>query len=573
MKPTKKSSSPSKKYPPGSFIGKIRKRKIIETLSAFIGGGFLLYEIVHWILVDHYHLPEELKDITIVTILCVLFCTLTWQWFGGTRKRKKIKIEFVLIPIFLLTAIFLDIRFVLHMGRHKEEISHQIKWKNSIAVLPFVNISPEEGQDYFCDGITDELINRLSKIKELKVPARTSAFAFKGKEIDIREVGERLNVDKVLEGSVRKAGNRIRITTQLINIADGYRIWSEQYEREMEDIFKLQDEISLMIASKLKLQLLDEEKMGLTKRRTDNVEAYNLYNKGRYFLNKRTEDDLKNAIEYFEQAIESDGDYALAYTGLADTYITQGDWNFVIGKEAYSRARAAATKAIELDDLLPEAHNSLAVVKWALELDWMGAEKEFKRAIELNPNYVSAYQEYAEYLSLLGRFDDALREINKAMELDQLSPLINGTKALVLFLAREYDKSIEQCRKTLEIDTEFPPAFVYLGYCYIQKKMYKEALAMFQKAELLPQIALTLARMGKIEEARELIDVTFEQKFPTLTGIFHFIIGEKDKGFEWLEIAYENRGRAIMGIKVHPSFDDIRSDPRFSALIKKMNLE
>ncbi|NIM90237.1 MAG: hypothetical protein GTO17_04735, partial [Candidatus Aminicenantes bacterium] len=200
MRPTKKPSSSSKKYPPGSFMYKVKKRKIIETLSAFIGGGFLFYEIVHWILVDHYRLPEELKDITIITILCAMLCTLTWQWFGSTRKQRKIKLEFVLIPAFILIVAFLDIRFVLQMGKHRQDITYTAKWKNSIAVLPFVNISPEEGQDYFCDGITEELINRLSKIKELKVPARTSAFAFKGEKIDIREVGQKLNADKVLEG-------------------------------------------------------------------------------------------------------------------------------------------------------------------------------------------------------------------------------------------------------------------------------------------------------------------------------------------------------------------------------------
>ncbi|MFC2169931.1 hypothetical protein ACFLRM_05140 [Acidobacteriota bacterium] len=360
MKSAKRSSTPSKKYPPGSIMGKLRKRRVIETLAAFAGGGWLTWEAVHWILVEHYHFPEQLLDITLVTLIGALLCTLAWRWFGGIKTKRTVKPELILIPIVILVVAFLDIRFIKQI---EPETVIETRWKNSIAILPFVNISPEEGQDYFCDGITEELINRMSKIKELKVPARTSVFAFKGKEIDIREVGQKLNVDKVLEGSVRKAGNRIRITAQLINISDGYHVWSERYDRELEDIFSIQDEISLEIIEQLKIELLGDTREGVVKRYTENIEAYNLYLQGRFLWNKRTEEDIYKAIDFFNLALKEDPNYALAYTGIADSYTTLVSNDFISSKEGLPKAKDAASKALEIDNMLSEAHNSLAEVK------------------------------------------------------------------------------------------------------------------------------------------------------------------------------------------------------------------
>ncbi len=263
-----------------SFFLDLRKKRIIEILAAFIAGGWLIHEFVDRILVAHCHFQIKQSTSRFITLLCALICTLLWRWFSGREKPRKFKLELVLIPLVVLITVLLDINLLLHLKGPEPETIPASKWKNSIAVLPFVDMSPQKDQEYFCDGMTEELINRLSNIKELKVPARTSAFFFKGKAQDIQEVGQKLKVNTVLEGSVRRAGNELRITAQLINIADGYHLWSETYDRELKDIFSIQDEISLQIINKLKIELLGEVKDRVVKRYTDNTEAYDSYMRG-----------------------------------------------------------------------------------------------------------------------------------------------------------------------------------------------------------------------------------------------------------------------------------------------------
>jgi len=271
--------------------------------------------------------------------------------------------------------------------------------KPSIAVLPFRDMSPQKDQDYFCEGMAEELINALTKIEGLHVAARTSAFQFKGKDLNVRRIGEELGVKTVLEGSVRKAGNRLRITAQLINISDGYHIWSDKYDRDIEDIFAIQDEISLAIVDNLKLKLLKKEKAQLMKRYTEDQEAYSLYLKGRYFWNRRYEGGLLKGIEYFQKAIEKDPSFAPAYAGIADCYCLMGMYNWNPPKEAYPKAKAATLRALEIDDTLPEAHASLGWIKMFYDWDWAAAERAFQRAIELNPNYATAHNWYAMFLT------------------------------------------------------------------------------------------------------------------------------------------------------------------------------
>jgi len=310
----------------------------------------------------------------------------------------------------------------------------------SIAVLPFTNLSVDKEQEYFCDGMAEEIISALTHVEGLHIVARTSAFAFKGEKLDVREIGKRLNVGTVLEGSVRKAGNRLRISAQLINVADGYHLWSEKYDRDMEDIFAIQDEISLAIVDKLKVKLLGEEKAALVKRYTDNLEAYSLYLKGRYHWSKRTPEGIKKAIQHFKQVIEKDPNYALAHAGLADCYSMLEQARVLPAKEAFPKAKAAVTKALEIDETLAEAHTSLAFVRWYYDWDWAGAEKEFLRAIELNPNYPTGHQWYAVYLAEMGRPAEAISEIKKAQELDPLLVIINIASAWILICARQYDQ-------------------------------------------------------------------------------------------------------------------------------------
>lgn len=358
MTPPKREVPPARKRKPSGFKGflfELRKKRIIEILAGFAGGGWLTYEIVHWILVVHYHLPEKLLDITLTTLIGTLLCTLTWRWFTGREKPRKFKPEFILIPLVFLLTILLDINLILHLKGPASETFPASQWKNSIAVLPFVDMSPQKDQEYFCDGMTEELINRLSNIRELKVPARTSVFTFKGKAEDIREIGRKLDVQQVLEGSVRKEDRQLRITVQLVNVSDSYHIWSETFDKELTKVFAIQDEISLTIADKLKLTLLRDERARLVKSPTENLEAYNLYLLGRYFLNRASaEEDFNKVIGYFEQALAKDPSYALAYVGQATCYSLFCLTGYLAPKEGYPKAIEAAKKALELDEELGE---------------------------------------------------------------------------------------------------------------------------------------------------------------------------------------------------------------------------
>ena len=352
----------------------------------------------------------------------------------------------------------------------------------SIAVLPFVDMSPQKDQEYFCEGMAEELINALTKIEKLQVASRTSAFQFKEKGYDIYEVGKKLKVQTILEGSVRKAGNRLRITPQLVNVEDGYHLWSEKYDRDMEDIFEIQDEISLAIVDKLKVKLFGKEKTTLLKRQTNNLETFNLFRKGRYFLNRRDAGDMTKALQCFERAIEKDKNYVFPLVGIADTYSSIGVYGIIPPKEAFSKAKTAANRALEIDDRLSEAHASLAWILTVYDWDWLSAEKEYKRAIELNPNYATAHQWYALYLAINGRFDEAIVEAKRALELDPLSVINNASYGLVFYYSRHFDTAIEIFRKTLEVDQNLLIAHLWKGLALIEKAMYEEAIESFEKA-------------------------------------------------------------------------------------------
>ncbi len=500
---------------------------------------------------------------------------------GKPITSKEITVTFrlkkLLLPALILIAVVAVAVIIWQLLLRKEPVS-PLPAQPSIAVLPFVDLSPQEDQAYFCDGLADELINRLSKIGSLRVPARTSVFSFKGKELDIREIGKNLDVETVLEGSVRKAGDKLRITVQLVKVDDGYPLWSEKYDRSMEDIFTLQDEISLAIVDNLKIELLGQEKRDFIKGHTQNLGAYDSYLKGRYFWNKRTVEDIKKSVEYFQQAIKDDPKYALAYAGLADSYITLGDWAGLSPKQAFTEARKAAEKALEIDELLAEAHNSLAYVKYIYEWDWPGAERRFKHSISLNPNYATAHQWYAEFLTLMGRFDEALKEIKRAQELDPLSLIINAIGGWPYMYSRKYDQAIEHFQKTLEMDPDFRPAHSYLGRTYLGKGMYEEALKEYEILDNLAGIGYVYAKMGKTREAHQVLSEMKERSkyTPIRSSSFatiYFALGDNDKGFEWLGKAYEERGYGMTRLKVNPEYDSARSDPRFKALLKKMNLD
>ena len=470
-------SKEMKESPLKSFLAKLRKRHIIETLAAFIGGGWLVYEIVHWVLVAHYHLPEKLLDITIVTLFCALFCTLLWRWFSGREEPRKFKLELVLIPLVVLITVLLDVNLLLHLKGPEPEAVPAAKWKNSIAVLPFVDMSPQKDQEYFCDGMTEELINRLSNIGELRVPARTSAFMFKGKAEDIRDIGRKLDVRTVLEGSIRKFGNQLRVTAQLINISDGYHLWSETYDRELKDVFNIWDEVSLAVTDKLKLTLLDEEKAKVTKRYTENIEAYNLYLEGKYLYLAYGAKEIGRSIRCFEQALQKDPRFVLPYSGLADAYYSVPYFGDLPPKEAIPRAKTYLEKALDIDENVAEAHASSGRIMAFYDWDWKGAEREFKRALELNPNSSIVHLNYGHFLTVVGRPEEAVLEGERARELDPLSVSANYNVGEELCYAGQFDRAIEVLKKAIIMNPNRYWSHNLLGWAYYNKSMLKESLA------------------------------------------------------------------------------------------------
>lgn len=571
-----------------AFLNKLRKRKILETLGAFIGGGWLLYEIVHWVLVEHYHLPEKLIDITIVSLLGALLCTLIWRWFSGLEKTRKFKLELVLISLVFLMTILLDINLILHLKGPESETFPAAQWKNSIAVLPFVDMSPQKDQEYFCDGMTEELINRLSNIKELKVPARTSAFTFKGKAEDIREIGRKLDVAKVLEGSVRKEGSQLRITVQLVNVSDSYHIWSETYDKELTKVFAIQDEIALTVVDKLKFTLLSDERAKLIKRPTENLEAYDLYLLGRFFYYKTTEEDLRKAIKYFEQAIAKDPGYALAYAGQATCYTVLCAIGFLAPKESYPKAKEAVIKALELDEGLGEAHASLGYLKAVFDWDFAGAEHEFRRAIKLNPGSADIYVLYSIYLAFAGRFDEAIAGFKRAVALDSAAPAPYASLGgFGYYMAGRFDEAISQLKKALEMDPSSYLGQLFLTAVYASKGMYGEAIAQadllisvwptLEDAQILCFLGWVYAVSGRQEQARSALGRMLDLRARRYVDAYNIAdvyagLGEKEKAFEWLRQAYEEHAGQLICIKVDPWIENLRSDPRYKELLKKMKL-
>ena len=473
----------------------------------------------------------------------------------------------------------------LEEEKQEQKKSAEIPWERSIAVLPFADLSAERDQEYFCDGIAEELINALTKIERLKVASGSSAFQFKGKGHDIQEIGKRLKVETVLEGSVRKAGNRLRITAQLVNVADGYHVWSEKYDCEMKDIFAIQDEISLTIVDKLKVKLLREDKEKLVKRSTEDVEAYNLYLKGRYFWGKRTKEGFRKAMEFFEQSIVEDPNFTLAYSGLADSYNLLGFYNFAPPKEAFPKAKEAAQKALKIDDTIAEAYASLAFVQLYYDWDWKNAYENFKKAVKLSPGYPTAHHWYAEYLLVVGRIEEAFVESKRALELDPFSLVINVLLGWAFHYSYQYDQAIEQYLKTLEMDPNFAPAHYFLGLTYVQKAMFDEAIEEFKKAKAifgdstLTNAALwhAKARRGKIDEVEKVLDemakISRQTYFPLYyKAAIYADVGDNDRAFHWLEKCFEERDMWLALLKVDPIWSNLQSDPRFNELLKKMGL-
>jgi adenylate cyclase len=449
-------------------------------------------------------------------------------------------------------------------------------------VLPFIDLSPERDQEYFSDGITEELITHLSKVKGLKVPARTSSFQFKGALTDVREVGTRLGVGHVLEGSVRKAGDRLRITVQLVNVEDGFHAWAETYERPMSDVFAVQEEISQAVADALRLHLVGGEGGTGAQRPTPSVEAYEMFLRGRFFANQRTEDALARAAEYFQRAIAIDPHFARAYAELAHTYIAPRSG---APSERFLRARELATTALALDSTLAEAHTSMGWIRMWYDRDWTAAERHLRRATVLDPSYVWGHLWYSAYLGAVGRADQALAASRRAQELDPLSVAANTHLGTHLFWLGRYEDAIHQYRKALELDPSFFMARWGLSRAYLQLGRHVEAmrelqypgtdyLGFFRPALLGYAHAVT----GQEAEARRVLTELHERRVrgeyiaPTEFAAIHLGLGERGKALDWLEHHEADRGARIF-LQVDPIFAPLRTEARFQQLLRRLRLQ
>lgn len=453
----------------------------------------------------------------------------------------------------------------------------------SLAVLPLENLSGDPSQEYFADGMTEELTTNLAKIKSLRVISRSSAMQYKKTQKPLAEIARALRVDAVVEGSVARSGDKVRITAQLIEARSDQHVWAEVYNRDLRDVVTLQGEVARDIAQKIRIAVTPEERAQLTGARRINPEAYEAYLKGRYYWNKRTEEAMRRAIPYFEQSMSKDPNYPLAHDGLADCWLSLGWYGYVSPKEAFPRGKAEAMRALELDDSLAEAHTSLAFANMNYDWDWPAAEREFRKAIELNPNYANAHHWYGDYLSAAGQHEQAIAESRRALELDPLSPIINAWMGWRYYFARQFDKAIDQYRETLEIDPNFVPVHLVLGQAYEQKGMLKEAIAELEKASSLSQgaplyassLAHAYAVAGRRSEAETMLHQADERTQHAYVPSFHVAImyaglGRKDETIAWLERGYQERSAWMVWLKVDPRFDFVRSDARFQNLLLRL---
>jgi DNA-binding winged helix-turn-helix (wHTH) protein/Flp pilus assembly protein TadD len=454
----------------------------------------------------------------------------------------------------------------------------------SIAVLPFSMIGAEPDDEYLGLGIADALITRLSNIRKLVMRPTSAVRKYLSHEQGLIELGQKLSVDAVLEGSVQRRGEYIRITVQLVSVRSETTLWAEKFNEKFTDIFAVEDSISEQVAGALILKLTSEDKRRLTKRYTEDIEAYQAYLKGRYFWNKRTGEGIKKGIEYFRQAIEIDPLYALAYAGLADSYNVLGIYSASTPKEIFPKAKAAAVKALEIDDTLAEAHTSLAFVLHRFDWAWTEAEREFQRALALNADYATIHHWYGNYLMTMGRQVEAMEEMNLAQHLDPLSLIIDGNIGNLLYFMRQYDRAIKHFQKMLEMDANFYGTHSNLGCVYEQKSMYEEAIAEFEKALMLDDNLSTRAWLGhayaiagKIDEAQGVINDLKERSksryiSPYDIAMIYIGLREQEQAFAWLDKAFEDRNDSLVWLRFDPRLDSIRTDSRFINLVQRVGL-
>jgi TolB-like protein/Tfp pilus assembly protein PilF len=479
-------------------------------------------------------------------------------------------------------------RFISAVGLHDSQ-NLLGEWSSpriqSLVVLPLENLSNDPEQEYFADGMTDQLITNLAQISALKVISRTSAMRYKGTKKSLPEIARELHVNAVVEGAVMWVGGRVRISAQLIEAPTDYHLWAASYERDLRDVLSMQEEVTRAIASEIRVNLSAQEQERLASTRPIDPEAYRFYLKGRYYWNKRSLEGFQKAIEYFQQATAKDPAYALAYVGLADTYTYFSFFDVVPPREAMPNAKAAAARALEIDDSLGEAHVSLGYVSYMYDWDWPAAGKHFEQALTLNPAYSTAHTFYPFYLSSLGRSEEALAVAKGSLDLDPASPAVNHSLAVQFYFARQFDQAIEQAHKTLELDPNFAISYELLGEVYVSRGMYREGLSELEeysslsrgRAMSLALLGYAHARLGERSQALRMLEQLEAASKERYTPAFSFAVvyaglGEKDQAFAWLEKAYGERTSRLGYLKVEPLWDPLRSDPRFADLVRRIGL-
>ncbi|MFH1196258.1 MAG: tetratricopeptide repeat protein [bacterium] len=471
---------------------------------------------------------------------------------------------------------------------HEEIKSKTGSSYKSIAVLPFVNMSPDQDNEYFSDGITEEILNALTKVEHLNVTARTSSFQFKGKNLDVREIGNLLNVNTILEGSVRKAGNKVRITAQLISVKDGFHLWSESFDRELQDIFSVQDEIARSIASHLERKLKGTKvNEPLVKSQTSNWEAYNLFLKGSYYWGRWTPDDIEKSISFFEKSIQLEPEFVLPYAALSGCYIYLGATGFMKPDNAYPRGKSFALQALRMDENLANAHIALAMVKFFYDWDWEGVEVECKKAILLNPSYAEAHHHYALFLMAMGRLEEAMQEIEQACLFDPLSPTYQSAKGDIYIRTKRFDEALEQYNKVLENNPDFRVALVNKGWAYYARGLYNEAIELFEEAKAMTNnifkgitpLGVVYAKLGQKEKVHECLEnLKMREKLEkniSLNLDYAIIYGaleDYDRTFEYLEKAFEERNGGILFVRGF-IWKGIHDDPRYIDLINRLKFQ
>jgi TolB-like protein/Tfp pilus assembly protein PilF len=579
----------------GNFFAELKRRNVYKVAIAYGVVAWLLMQVASQIF-PFFEIPNWAVRLVVLLLVIGFPVAIILAWAfeltpEGLKRtevadelpRKSERNRAWIYVVIIAGAVAASLFF---FGRYTSSKQGAEMSEKSIAVLPFENRSEDKANAYFAEGVQDEILTRLSKIADLKVTSRTSTEHYKSAPKNLAEIAKQLGVAHILEGSVQKNGDAVRVNVQLIKAAKDSQVWAETFDRKLTDIFSVESDVAKAIADQLRAHITRQEEQVIAAKPTKNIEAYDAYLRGRYFWNKRTSDGIKHAIEHFQQSIERDPDFALGHAGLADSYIALTFYNFAAPHETMPKAKESAIKALALDDTLAEAHASLAHILMNYDWNWSAAEKEFKRSIELTPDYATGHQWYAiHYLTATGRFEEAVHEMKKALELEPASLVMNTFMGATLYYAGRYDEAIDQCRKTIEMDPNFAVAHWHLGLAYEQKQALDAATEEFKKAISLsggsPLMKATLVRAcaesQKKHEANEMLNELNElskQQYVSAYEVatIYVALGNNEQAFQLLEKGYAEHSFHLVYLNVSPQFKPIRSDPRFQDLVQRIGL-